>query len=121
MKYTDFIYRLNSYLDEHNYSQSYLAKQMNYSKAHISNMLLGNRNPTPKFLRALEEFTGLAAEYWLTGESKKPLFLLNALIDSLIESGDIDANGNFDKDTEQIIIATLKKEIKTRLLQKQNS
>lgn len=119
MQYNDFIYRLISYLDEHNYSQSYLAKQIDYSKAHISNMLSGNRKPTPKFLKALEEFTGLNTEYWLTGESKKPLYLLNSLIDSLIETGLIDSNGNFDKDTEEIIMMTLKKEIKNKLLEKQ--
>lgn len=119
MQYNDFIYRLNSYLDEHNYSQSYLAKQINYSKAHISNMLTGNRKPTPKFLKSLENFTGLSTEYWLTGESKKPLYLLNSLLDSLIQIGLIDSDGNFDNDTEQIIMITLKKEIKNKLLEKQ--
>lgn len=116
MTYTSFIERLNTYLRENNFSQTYLANELGYSKMHISNILSGKRNPTPRFIEELSKFSRLNANWWMHGKDKyNNLECLNELLDMLISNGQIKDNGDMDSTTRKLIDVMLEGEIKTKL------
>lgn len=116
MAYTSFIDRLNTYLRENNFSQSYLAEQLGCSKMHISNLLSGRRNPTPNFIKKLSKFSKLSFNYWMHGKDKyNNLDSLNELLDMLISQNKINENGEMDDTTRKLIEIMLDGEIKTKI------
>lgn len=118
----DFNERLKEYMVENGLNQSDLAKVLGVSSGYISMLLRGERTPNTKLIVNLSNISNKSSSWWLHGVEKyNNLYALNSLIDIFIEDGSIDANGNMDEATQTVLINMLRKEINTKLKNKNNA
>ena len=118
----DFNERLKKYMDENGLNQSDLAKLLGVSSGYVSMLLRKERTPNTKLVVNLSKISNKSSSWWLHGEEEyNNLYALNSLIDIFIEDGSINANGDMDEDTEKVLINMLRKEINTKLKNKNNA
>ncbi|MDB2150569.1 helix-turn-helix domain-containing protein [Clostridium butyricum] len=118
----DFTEKINNWMKENNVRQIDLANMCNMDKGYISNIVKGKKNPSKKFLLALEKASGKDTNWWMFGkDSYDNLDSLNMLINTFIESGEIKTDGTYDKEIEIILKTMLDKEIRVKLQNKNTS
>lgn len=112
----DFIDRLHKYMRDNDLSQVEFSKKIGCTKAYISMLLAGKRNPSSNFMERLAAKTNLPSSYWLHGDSKSDtLDNLNKLINMLLDNGMIDENGEMDDNIKNMLDSMLKAEIATKV------
>lgn len=112
----NFLERFKKYIKDNDIKQVDIAKKANISRANVSNVLSGRRQPSEELLTALSEISGKSINWWLHGSDEyNNLYALNELIDFFIKNGHIKQDGSMDEETKQIMHTMLEKEIRVKL------
>lgn len=113
MEFTD---RINNWMRENKIKQKDIASKAKVDKSYISNIVNGKQSPSENIIEVLAEMSQHSVHWWLFGkEEYDNLDSLNMLINTFISSGDIKADGTYDKSIEDILKTMLDKEIRTKL------
>lgn len=114
-----FSERLAEYMKENNLRQVDIVNITKVSKGFLSNILNKRREPSKELLEALSKYSGHSINWWLHGvEEYNNLYSLNELIDFFIKNGAIKDDGTMDKETKDMLVTMLEKEIRVKLEQK---
>lgn len=115
----DFVERLKTYLKDNNIKQSYLCEKFGYTRGYVSAIVNNKKAPSKNFIKNLSEISGKSENWWLTGkEEYDNLDSLNALLNTLIETGNINEDGSMSDEIKTIVFTMLEKEIRTKLKNK---
>ena len=115
----DFKDRLNEWMHENKIKQIDIANKANVSKSYISTVATGRKQPSENLIEILAEMSEHSVHWWMFGkEEYDNLDSLNVLINTFIKSGDIKEDGTYDKDTKDMLIIMLNKEIRVKLKNK---
>lgn len=113
--------KLKKYRKEMKLTQIQLAEMLGISKQSMSDLETGKNKGTVKLLKKLSEVTNKDFSYWGDSDIESTYSNLQALdvfLDSMIETGQIDANGNMDQRTTESVMRILKAEILYKLSKK---
>lgn len=108
--------RLRIYMSENNISQIELSNKLGLTRGYISAVYNGKKAPSKNFIQSMAKLSGKSETWWMTGkEVYDNLDSLNALINTLINTGDIKPDGSMNDDIRMIINTMIDKEIKVKL------
>lgn len=117
----NFIERLNSVMKEQNIKQKDITEKLGITKGYVSRVCNGAKRPSTEFINAISELTGKSTHWLLFGkEEYDNLDSLNMYINTCIEKGLIDKDGNMTPKTRNAINALLDSEIDDKLQRKYN-
>lgn len=112
----DFIDRLSNWMREQKVRQIDIVKKSGLGKSYISGVVNGNKQPSENLLNVLEQMSGHSCHWWLFGkEEYDNLDALNMLINTFIESNQINEDGKYDDKIKDILLTMLDKEIMTKI------
>lgn len=115
----DFKERLNDIMLKKGIRQKDIVDKLGVSRGFVSRVCNGSKNPTKDFINAVSELTGKSSHWLLFGkEEYDNLDSLNMYINTCIERGLIDENGNMSEKTRNAINALLESEISNKLARK---
>ena len=111
----DFGSRLKLYRQQRNLTQAELAKITGFARTTISELESGNKKVTLNAIKKLAKATGTKISDWLDADDTINIKLfegLKTVMDTLIEVGEIDREGNCSPKAERLLMKMLKEEVK---------
>jgi hypothetical protein len=112
----NFNERLNIWIKENSIKQSDIATIAQVNKSYVSCVVSKGKPPSDKFIDALVKMSGHSEYWWNNGKDEDDnLNAFNELLNTLIASGSIRADGSYDKDIELIIKTMVDREIKLKI------
>jgi transcriptional regulator with XRE-family HTH domain len=118
---TDFSDKLKDYRNSKGYTQEEFARIVGFARSTVSEMEGGKRKPTLRAVKIIASKTDTNISDWILEDSEHEIELFDGLrlvIDALVDSGKIDANGVMNEEAKDACMKILEKEVKLYIYEK---
>lgn len=113
--------KLKNYRTDHGYTQEQFASLTGFSRSTITELESGRKKATLKTIEKIANKTNTNLSIWLSNECDHEINLFDGLkmvLEALIETGNIDSNGEMNDEAKKLTMKMLEKEAKLMVYNK---